>query len=74
MKAASDLYMPISAEILEKNSTLVDTPSNINESPFDKGIAIESSGGFFLLFELGLKNVCKNMCQKITFLIKNIIN
>ena len=29
--------MPIAAEIMEVNNDLTDTPSIINESPFDKG-------------------------------------
>ena len=35
IKAASELYMPISGEILEVNETLIKTPELINESPYD---------------------------------------
>lgn len=37
VKAASDVYMPISGEIVEVNEALKDSPATINESPLDKG-------------------------------------
>ena len=37
VKAASDVYMPISGEITAINEALVDTPEMINDSPFDDG-------------------------------------
>ncbi|WP_148254063.1 glycine cleavage system protein GcvH [Aidingimonas lacisalsi] len=37
VKAASDLYSPISGEILEVNESLEDTPEAINESPYQDG-------------------------------------
>jgi len=37
VKAASDLYMPIDAEVLEANPALEDAPEKVNESPFDEG-------------------------------------
>lgn len=37
VKAASDVYMPISGEILAVNEALVDAPEIINDSPFDDG-------------------------------------
>lgn len=36
-KTASELYVPLSGEIVEVNSDLVDNPQWINESPYDKG-------------------------------------
>ncbi len=36
-KAASELYSPLSGEILEVNNKLVDNPQWINESPLDDG-------------------------------------
>ena len=38
VKAASDLYMPVAAKIIEVNKALVESPALINESPLDKGI------------------------------------
>ena len=37
VKAASDLYAPLSGEILEVNPALEGTPEVINESPYEKG-------------------------------------
>jgi len=37
VKAASDLYMPVDAEVVEGNATLEDAPERVNESPFDEG-------------------------------------
>ena len=41
VKAASDLYSPVSGEIIEVNSTLEDTPETINEAPFEAGWLIK---------------------------------
>ena len=37
VKAASDIYAPISGEVLELNEDLSAEPSLINDSPYDKG-------------------------------------
>jgi glycine cleavage system H protein len=37
VKAASDLYMPVDAEILEGNAVLEDEPEKVNQSPFEEG-------------------------------------
>jgi len=37
VKAASDLYMPVDAEIVEGNQALEDAPEVVNKSPFDEG-------------------------------------
>jgi len=37
VKAASDVYMPISGEITAINAVLADAPETINDSPFDDG-------------------------------------
>ncbi len=37
VKAASDVYMPISGEVVEVNESLVDEPEMINSSPYDNG-------------------------------------
>ena len=37
VKSASDIYAPVSGEIVEVNETLGDSPATVNESPFDKG-------------------------------------
>ncbi|XP_014680447.1 PREDICTED: glycine cleavage system H protein-like [Priapulus caudatus] len=37
VKAASDVYMPISGEIMEINEALADEPEIINSAPYDNG-------------------------------------
>ncbi len=41
-KAASDVYTPVSGEVIETNQSIVDDPSKINQDP-------EGSGWFFKL-------------------------
>lgn len=41
VKAASDLYMPVSGEIVEINEALVDTPEIINTDPYGAGWMIK---------------------------------
>eukprot|EP00243_Klebsormidium_subtile_P003107 TRINITY_DN16258_c0_g1_i1.p1 TRINITY_DN16258_c0_g1~~TRINITY_DN16258_c0_g1_i1.p1 ORF type:complete len:163 (+),score=38.68 TRINITY_DN16258_c0_g1_i1:140-628(+) len=37
VKAASDVYSPVSGEVLERNDTLTETPALVNKGPFDEG-------------------------------------
>jgi len=37
VKAASDIYAPVSGSVEETNSALEDTPELINQSPYDNG-------------------------------------
>ncbi len=37
VKAAFDLYAPVSGEVIEVNESLLDAPEQINESPYDDG-------------------------------------
>ncbi|SIQ14109.1 glycine cleavage system H protein [Alkalispirochaeta americana] len=37
VKAASDLYMPVSGKVLSCNEALKDTPETINKDPFGEG-------------------------------------
>ena len=37
VKAASDVYAPVSGKIAEANEDLADAPEKVNESPFDHG-------------------------------------
>ena len=41
VKAASDLYMPISGEIVAVNSDLEESPETINASPYEEGWLIK---------------------------------
>lgn len=38
VKAASDLYLPISGKVLEVNKGLEDSPENLNENPYESWI------------------------------------
>ena len=37
VKAVSDLYVPLSGEVVEINEALLDAPEGINNSPYDTG-------------------------------------
>ncbi|WP_018871267.1 MULTISPECIES: glycine cleavage system protein GcvH [unclassified Thioalkalivibrio] len=37
VKAASDIYAPITGEVTETNAELEDSPEKVNESPFEDG-------------------------------------
>ena len=41
VKAASDLYMPVSGEITEINESLNDSPELINDDPYEQGWVIK---------------------------------
>lgn len=43
VKAASDLYMPLDAEIIEANSSLEDAPETVNQSPYEEGWIVKIS-------------------------------
>ena len=36
-KAASDVYAPLSGEVVEANADLADAPQKVNESPYERG-------------------------------------
>jgi len=37
VKAASDVYLPVSGEVMESNDALGDEPGLVNTSPFEEG-------------------------------------
>ena len=37
VKAASDIYTPVTGEVIEINEDLVDSPELVNEQPYDNG-------------------------------------
>jgi glycine cleavage system H protein len=41
VKTASDLYAPVSGEVLEVNSALVDQPQSVNDDPYEAGWMIK---------------------------------
>ena len=42
VKTVSDLFMPISGEVLEFNSALEDTPETVNYEPYESGWIIKT--------------------------------
>lgn len=46
VKAASEIYMPVSGKVVEVNSALVDAPETLNRDVYDEGwlLKIEASG------------------------------
>ena len=46
VKAASEIYMPISGEIIEVNTALVETPETLNENVYEDGwlVKIKATG------------------------------
>ena len=46
VKAASEIYMPISGKILEVNTVLVDTPEVLNEDVYENGwlVKVKATG------------------------------
>lgn len=41
VKAVSEVFMPVSGEVIKVNSNLADAPELVNTSPYDKGWMIE---------------------------------
>jgi glycine cleavage system H protein len=41
VKTASDLYAPVSGEVVEVNSELVDQPQTVNDDPYEAGWMIK---------------------------------
>jgi glycine cleavage system H protein len=41
VKTASDLYAPVSGEVVEVNSDLVDQPQTVNDDPYESGWMIK---------------------------------
>src|SRR5262249_19860508 len=41
VKTVSDLYAPVSGEVIEVNQALADNPALVNQSPYEKGWMIK---------------------------------
>jgi glycine cleavage system H protein len=41
IKAVSDLYAPVSGEVIATNDDLLDVPELVNEDPYDEGWMVE---------------------------------
>ena len=42
VKAVSEIYMPVSGEIVEINQTLLDSPQRVNDDPYGEGWIIRT--------------------------------
>ena len=47
VKAASEIYMPVSGKVLEINDTLIEKPELLNETPFDEIWLIKIEAPFY---------------------------
>ena len=45
VKAVSDIYAPVSGEVVEVNEALSNTPEKLNEDPARRGLAHQDQGG-----------------------------
>lgn len=47
VKSASDLYAPVSGEVVEVNKGVVDAPETVNKDPYGKGwmLVVKTAGG-----------------------------
>ncbi|ENN73550.1 hypothetical protein YQE_09801, partial [Dendroctonus ponderosae] len=55
VKAASEIYSPVSGKVLEKNEAVEETPSLINSSCYDKGSAIIFPSHHQLAVQVGIE-------------------
>lgn len=54
VKAASELYSPVSGTVTEKNKTVEESPGLINSSCYDKGAYWIPKSANLILFNLGV--------------------
>ncbi|MCI4645213.1 MAG: glycine cleavage system protein GcvH [Hyphomonadaceae bacterium] len=59
VKAASDVYAPITGEIAEANEALVDAPETVNEAP--------EAGGWFVKIKLADADELSKLMDKATY-------
>ncbi len=64
VKAASDVYMPISGKVLEVNEELEDSPQLVNEAPYESWIAMVEMTNKNDLDELMDEAGYKEFCEK----------
>ncbi|MCK9217654.1 MAG: glycine cleavage system protein GcvH [Firmicutes bacterium] len=64
VKAASDVYLPVSGKILEVNEDLEDSPQLVNEDPYENWIAIVEIFDKSELDDLMDEAEYKEFCEK----------
>lgn len=52
VKAASEVYSPISGVVTEANTALEDAPKLVNDSCYEKGQELKCFGDFFFFLEI----------------------
>ncbi|AKN33372.1 glycine cleavage system protein H [Clostridium carboxidivorans P7] len=64
VKAASDIYMPISGKIVKVNEDLVDSPELVNEDPYENWIIMISISDTAQLNDLLDSKTYEDLCGK----------
>jgi len=64
VKTASDIYIPISGQILEVNEALVDNPGAVNEDAYKSWLAIVKMSDKSQIMELLNSKEYENFCSK----------
>lgn len=64
VKAASDIYMPISGKIVKVNEDLVDSPELVNEDPYENWIIMISISDKSQLNDLIDSKAYEDLCGK----------
>ncbi len=64
VKAASDVYLPISGKIVEVNESLEDSPQLVNEDPYENWIAVVEMLDKLELDDLMDEVEYKEFCEK----------
>jgi glycine cleavage system H protein len=64
VKAASDVYIPISGKILEVNETLIDNPAAANNDPYESWFAVVEISDKSELAELLDSKDYEKLCSK----------
>jgi glycine cleavage system H protein len=59
VKAASDVYSPLSGEVVETNSGLTDNPGTVNEAP--------EGGGWFMKIKVGDKSELDSLLDQAAY-------
>lgn len=64
VKAASDIYTPVSGTVVEVNDELSESPEKINESPYEAWIAVIELNDFSQLDDLMDEYEYEQFCSK----------
>jgi len=64
VKAASEIYSPLSGEIVEVNEELEDSPQNLNETPYESSIVVIKMSDKSELENLMSASEYKEFCEE----------